>query len=420
MSDIFQRFKQVFISPKNTEYILKLTSTKFPNIDFSTFDQHFHTTLVDLQNLIYDTYFTQICNDLKSKGRLNLEESLVALNKLSIEKLEFIASKTHSQSPPPPHEQLEIHSQPQLQIQPQLERQPQIHSQPQLQRHPQVPPQPHLQIQPQVQVEIQPQIQVSQDTDLLPLAHYHHFFSKDAILSSGKYTFHFDIENINSISLSSIRLDCNLYNITEINNKFSVYENGSDHFVVIIPFGYYTIDVLLQTISDIMNQESLNKYKYTIIRNTTKNKIYVECNSSDSMPCTFNLKFEDTSKFSSYSLQEILGFDKNEYNNNNLYVSENHPIQNVFDQFFLKLFINDKEISRYTSSNQNFSYFHSFHIDMDSYFGKSFYLQNSTNDSFDILEDVSVSEISIELWNSQNHILSRFVKFELVLFFEYL
>jgi hypothetical protein len=172
--------------------------------------------------------------------------------------------------------------------------------------------------------------------------------------------------------------------------------------------------------ADLLNNQSLNKWTYSLKRNQVKNKVYIECSSKDLPYINFNIQFEDTTEFSSYSLREILGFAKNEYSNNNLYVSENHPIDNVFDQFFLKLFLNDKEISRFTSTNPNFSYFHSFHVDMNTCFGKTFFLQNSFYDSFDILEDVSVDEISFELWNSQNHILSRFVDFEMVLFFEYI
>jgi len=383
MADIFQRFKQVFISPKNTEYILSLVSSKFPNIESSSFDQLFQTTLVELQNVIYDTYFAQICNDLKRKGRLNLEESLIVLNKMSIEKLEFIANKS-------------------------IEKPQQLSPPQQLPPPPQLPPPQQLPPPPPQVSPPQPQ-----------LAHYHHFFSNDAQLSSGKYTFKFDIDNINSLSLTSIRLDCNIYNITELNNKFSVFENG-DIITINIPFGYYTVDVLLKTMADLLNNQSTNKWTYSLKRNLVKNKVYIECSSKDLPYINFNIQFEDTTEFSSYSLREILGFAQNEYSNNNLYVSENHPIDNVFDQFFLKLFLNDKEISRFTSTNPNFSYFHSFHVDMNACFGKTFFLQNSFYDSFDILEDVSVDEISFELWNSQNHILSRFVDFEMVLFFEYI
>jgi hypothetical protein len=364
MSDIFQRFKQVFISPKNTEYILGIVSSKFPYIDSSLFQQNFKTTLIELQNVIYNTYFTQICNDLHKKGRFNLEESLLVLNKLSIEKLEYVVNTTS----PPPVEQLPLVEQSQSQGQEQ--------------------------------------------------AHFHHFFSKDAQLLSGKYIFKFNMDNINSLALTAFKLDCNIYNITELNNKFSIFENG-DVFTVSIPFGYYNLDVLLSTISDLLNSESPNKYTYILKRNKIKNKVYIECTSNNMMPCSFNIMFEDTREFASYSLQEILGFSQNEYNNNNLYVSENHPIDNIFDQFFIKLFINDKEISRFSSTTPNFSYFHSFHVDMNNCFGKTFYLQNSFNDSFDILEDISSTEISIELWNSQTHILTRFVDFELVMFFEY-
>ena len=140
MADIFQRFKQVFISPKNTEYILSLVSSKFPNIESSSFDQLFQTTLVELQNVIYDTYFAQICNDLKRKGRLNLEESLIVLNKLSIEKLEFIANKS-IEKPQPPQ---------QLPPPPQLPPPQQLPPTPQVSPPQQLPPPPQLPTPPQM------------------------------------------------------------------------------------------------------------------------------------------------------------------------------------------------------------------------------------------------------------------------------
>ena len=87
-----------------------------------------------------------------------------------------------------------------------------------------------------------------------------------------------------------------------------------------------------------MNSSSQSKFTYTVFKNAAKNKTYIQCAGADSRPANFSLKFADLPNSSSYSLREILGFKKMEYMNNNIYVSEKHPINNILQNVFLRVF----------------------------------------------------------------------------------
>jgi hypothetical protein len=96
---IFQKFKMVFMSDKNSQYILQLVSD---NLRLQVDTSQYKLTLSQLQSLLYDTYIQHICGDLSKRGKLNLEEVLIILNKMTIGKLEQLIVQNQEPNLPSP------------------------------------------------------------------------------------------------------------------------------------------------------------------------------------------------------------------------------------------------------------------------------------------------------------------------------
>jgi hypothetical protein len=234
---------------------------------------------------------------------------------------------------------------------------------------------------------------------------------------SGKYTYRFTCPNIKSISIKDFNLCCNVYNITELNNRFNITERAAKSQIS-IAIGYYKIPELIQSIEIALNEQSPNKLSYKVSLDPSKNKIDFKC-TKDGIPHNFNIQFPKEKRHVNYfySLQEILGFKNSEYMNNDYYVSEYHPNENILQDFMIKLFVDGNEVKRYSSSNDSFGYFERFSIDLNTMFGKSF-SPTHFDDPFDLVDDISCNEVAIELWTSDTHIMTRYTNFNIVLAFE--
>jgi hypothetical protein len=79
------------------------------------------------------------------------------------------------------------------------------------------------------------------------------------------------------------------------------------------------------------------------------------------------------------------------------------------------LFINGKEIVRFTTSKTTLSYFESFSPDLNQHFGKRVMLVANGSDIFEIDEDISGREIAVELWNHPEHAITRYLNFDCIL-----
>ena len=415
--NLIQQFKKVFTSTTNAQYLMDLVKRKLsalqPDLDVSLYKN----TLLQLQNIVFDTHLPQLLSELDQNGQLNLEEYLIQLNKITIDNLEHIIVANHNGNTHQPQSQSQSQSQPQSQSQSQPQSQSQQQSQPQ--RHNKSRDNEQTRTKEIVTEHIQ---EIGHDKENEVCIKYHHFFSSDSALEHGRYTFPINIQNIKSANLLSVKVNCNIYNITESNNKINAYEQNNK-IPIAIPIGYYKLDDLLLTLSDALSANSVNKNIYQVTHNRIKNKIHLKCISTSQRPCQFTLQFVNTTlpnqHSSHFSIKDILGFTKDEYTNNNMYVSEKHPIDNVLDDLYLKVFLNNKELPRFTSSKQSFSYFETFHIDLNTNFGKTVNITNVLKDPFDIIEDLDVNEIGFELWNSPNHVLTRYINFELVFCIEY-
>jgi hypothetical protein len=104
--------------------------------------------------------------------------------------------------------------------------------------------------------------------------------------------------------------------------------------------------------------------------------------------------------------------------NNNTYVSEEQPLGNIFDDTYIKLFFDDKEVTKCFTTKNIFGYFYSFQMDYKSYFGKRYFQNTSGQDYFECGEKLSLERLSFEIWHSPNRPYTRHLDFEVVLYFE--
>lgn len=487
--EIFYKFKNIFISPKNTQYLLQHLYKKYEyaNIDSLTYEK----TLYQVQIDIFDGYFNVLYQNMSKNGNINMEDLLVTLNKTTINKFDDVITKYLQQysspsssnlstplsspysqrqlspqlqrqlSPPmqplsiqqqntlsqpqqlsqqlsPPIQQLSQQlNQQQIQLpqqlspplqqlslqpqntQPQLSQQPnqqqlQLSQQPnQLPQQPnQLPQQPN---QPQIQLPQQPNQQLSSKTpsvfsDLEYDTQCYHFFAQNAEMTKpGCYMYNLNYQKLKSIQLQTFTIDCNIYNINELNNYFYITEKGHK-YKVHIPVGYYPIDELTHILTKLLNEMSPNKFRFNITRNKHKNKIYFQCDSP------FNLEFADKTSVN-MTLYNILGFQKTEYMNNTIYMSENHPIQNILNHLYLKIYINQKELSRTITSN-NFAYYGCFNIDLNKHFGTTLHLPLNT-EIFDLFDNIDVKTLSFELYDTNFQLLTNRINFDCTLLLEY-
>lgn len=235
------------------------------------------------------------------------------------------------------------------------------------------------------------------------IKHYH-FFSEDAEYVDEKYKFNIDIKNAKSIYIKSFKLECNLYNITEFNHTIHVSEPNQD-FTIKIPIGYYDITSLLNIIQTLFNETSKNTY--SIYLDEYKNKIYFICKELD----YFNLDFDIDNN--NISLGLLLGFTNDKYYQNNKYISENFPISNLFNNIYLKMFVNDNELCKYTSSKNTFNYFTTYYLNTS--FKESFNYTHQNPDKYDITS-TDIQNISFELINTPLNLLQfNKLDFEIIL-----
>uniref|UniRef100_A0A6C0H6A4 Uncharacterized protein n=1 Tax=viral metagenome TaxID=1070528 RepID=A0A6C0H6A4_9ZZZZ len=441
-SNIFQKLKRVFISEKNSNYILQLILES----SVVSFDvQGYRNTLLQLQNIVYDSYIQQICSDLSKRGKLDLEEVLIILNKITINRFQDIITQnersmshvdmTQANNSTYANMDTTTNTNANTNTNTDFTTNTTTNTSTDFTTNP-IPnttstatytstdtntdfttnPSPHTTHTTTDTTDTNAKLIVLTRTTV------HHFFSEDSVLQSGRYTFPFVLNNTKSIEVSHFKLNCNIYNITDANNKFTVTE-GTQKMKLTIPIGYYTLDNLCKVMAEVLNHHSVNKHKYQLFRNPVKNRIHFQCNIKDSKPAVFSIHFPEATTRNELGLGDLLGYQKSEYINNNIYVSETNPVDNILEDIYLKLFINGKEIPRITSTKNGFSYFENYSVDLNQHFGTSVTLAtNCSSDfhhSFEITEQLNCNELSIELWNNTKHPMTRYSEFECTVTFEH-
>jgi hypothetical protein len=254
---------------------------------------------------------------------------------------------------------------------------------------------------------------------------FHHLFSKHAVVQSGRYNYGLNIENVESINLDSINILYNMYNINEYNNKMYLIEQNNK-VLITIPVGYYSIDQLLIVMSTLFNNASINKnkdYKFHSNLHKIKNKIFFSCELNEKEKFKRNVVFGMSFIYDKYpkndqrvsSLQEILGFEKLEYINNTTYVTENPPNICIFEDLYVKVFVNDIELKKYNTSDSSFSYYQCLNVITDSDFGRVMRFPQGYS-PYDIYnENYIINTISFEFYNSHMNIINTPIRFDTVL-----
>ena len=258
---------------------------------------------------------------------------------------------------------------------------------------------------------------------------FHHLFSKHAIFQSGRYNYRLNIENATSINLDGINILYNMYNINEYNNKMYLIEQNNK-VLITIPVGYYSIEQLLIVMSTLFNNVSINKnkdYKFYATLNKIKNKIFFGCELTEREKFKRNFIFGMSFIYDKYpkndycvsSLQDILGFEKSEYINNTTYVTENPPNTCIFEDLYVKVFVNDIELKKYNTSDSSFSYYQCLNLNMDSDFGKVVRFSQDYY-PYDIYsKDYIINTISFEFYNSHMNIINIPMRFDTTFSFDY-
>jgi len=186
-----------------------------------------------------------------------------------------------------------------------------------------------------------------------------HLFSEDAHFDDGDYTFKLPkIDySIHKLQIEFCSILCQMYNITHLNNNFTIYDYTGFEININIPIGYYKVDQLIEFLDTELNRKS-KQQMFSISKNEISRRIIIE----DPNKKIFTLNFPDTS-----DLNYLLGFQHYRYEMNSKYVSEN-PIQleTLFDVYFLKIYLNSLDISDVQSSTvhgEHFSYVYSNTLD---------------------------------------------------------
>ncbi len=400
------KFLQIFISDKNSGYLFNLIISKiinvYPNFEHNIMNNihQYKSNLIDIQKFIFKDYFYNLYN---TNSNNDLENILISLNQITVKTFENILLQ-NLQNLPQPTNSLHVNG----------------HVNEHVNEH------VNGHVNEHVNDQVNKQVKVNNNFDDLGNNDINftlkHFLSEDADFKFGRYYYKYFLKNVRSLSLHSIKITCNIYNINEYNNKFYIlYENTRK--LINIPIGYYSISNLLQCLNRLINstenknsnlqiEETVEVYKDNI-----KNKIIFASTTSQQ----FGIHFipNNPNIYNNYTLQEILGFKNTEYINNSYYISERHPINNIYDDLYLKIFINDKELHKYNTTRDNFSYYEIVSIDMDKSFGKSITYKPHI-DPYDIYENININTISFQFNNNYKYYLNTPIEFNIILGFEYL
>lgn len=468
-NNIAESFKHIFISQKNSGYLFDLISNKVTNSKphlkniFLDNINLYRENMIDIQQLIFKDFFNIIYNKSVSSGNLDLEDILIELNKITVSKFEFILLNDltnkfqHFSNHQKKEQFIKI---PNNQIQQNIQSSQKLHNEKSQQdtnnkqdinnkqdtNKQDTNSKQNTNRKQNINVKKQQgdrqdnnnedysqdynedySEDYSEDEDDYKI-YYKEFFSENAIYEDGSYKFPFHLQNIKSVNLDKIKIKCNFYNINEYNNKFYLIEQNNKTLIT-IPIGYYDTEFLLQVISECMNGASINKkkdYYYKVYNNAIKNKI---CFCSElihpdriNRPITFGISFLENNDPDKNipSLQKLLGFHKNDYFNNNFYIADDFSDINIFDELYIKLYINDQEIYKYDSSNKDFHFFESIDVDMNKMFGKTLTLQLDNNPFYINNQNLKMNNLKIILYNSYNSYISTPVWFKFSISFEYI
>ena len=218
-----------------------------------------------------------------------------------------------------------------------------------------------------------------------------YLFSEDSLFKDGEYKFEFRRKNIKNLNLQSFELSNNLYNVTENNNTIEISEKNNKK-IVNIPVGCYNLKDLIQSFEkSIVDKSKSNNIKVT--HDTYKNQISIKGDGP------FSMNFiENENLF--IPLRFIMGFDKKNYMNNDIYLTSQHPVCNIHDNIYIK--ITTKEYSDIFNTKwcKDFNFYDTISFKQLETFGNDVHINMSNNISN---TNIDIDDISLELYYRHIH-----------------
>ncbi len=457
MNDILDRFKNVFISQKNSGYLFNIIINKV-NQKHNNFKQIindnmdlYKSNFIDVQNLIFNDYYNGLVRSKISAHSVNLEDVLIQLNQTAVNKFEYIITQdlirknymhqiqqvqdvqlpneeyggNDNENNKLKHREKKSKSKSKSKSKNQNVENKNTENRNAKNRNTENKNAENLNMENKITED-----KITEDKK----TNFINFFSDDGEMIDDKYNYNIKISNLKSIYLESINLLYDMYNITDINNKFYLFEKTNKNLIT-IPIGFYHIDKLLEIITKMINMTSINQnkdYRYIVYRNKIKNRIYINCDwvktnvilddkTKDKTFLNFGIVFVSNNKQNkiNYSLNAILGFNKTEYLNNNMYIGENIPIDNIYQNVYFKIFINGKEIERYYTTKQTFSYYDKIYLNTNDIHGNIIDHKPNLLLPYDIEEDIDLNTISFQFNNNPDYPIHLPLNFNIVIGFEY-
>lgn len=356
--ETIERFRQVFVSSKNSDHLFGII---LDNYDIND-NQTYYTSLINIQNAVFNSVFPSIYDNVSKTGQFDLENTLIELNKYTLQAFDNNFEATQPR-----------------------------------------------QLTYEQSTEIDEVSNKGTQTDNVDEAlneKTYHIFSEDMTLDpDGKYTFALPCNQIiKNLNIKNMSITCSWFNITEKNNTFVVEEHHVERSIS-ISIGYYTIERLVDTLRKSLNvsQERI----YSIQIDACTGKTIISCANKTQIPLSFSLHFPELDNY--IGINTMLGYENDEYEENSFYIADSLPLYDVYNTIFLKLKLDEQEVSKYETSNNN-HYFEKIGINYSHNFGKTL-MYSCGKDPF-ILEDTkSVKHISVVL-SSKFQPLKSFMFFD--------
>lgn len=218
-----------------------------------------------------------------------------------------------------------------------------------------------------------------------------YLFSEDSLFKDGEYKFEFRRKNITNLHFVSFEILNNLYNVTENNNIIEISEKTNKK-IINIPVGCYKLKDLIQCLEkSIIDKCKSNNIKIT--HDTYKNQISIKGDGA------FSMNFiENENLF--IPLRFIMGFDKKDYMNNNLYLTSQHPICNIYDNIYIKITTKEYSDTFNTKWCKDFNFYDTISFKQLDTFGENVCINISNNISN---INIDINDISLELYYRHIH-----------------
>jgi len=369
--ETIERFRQVFVSSKNSDHLFGII---LDNYDIND-NQTYYTLLINIQNAVFNSIFPSIYDNISKTGQFDLEKTLIELNKYTLQAFDNNFEATQ------PRQLTYEHGT-------------------------EIDEVSNKATQTNNLDEVSNKATQTDNLDEALNEKTYHIFSEDMTLDpDGKYTFTLPCNQIiKNLNIKNMSITCSWFNITEKNNTFVVEEHHVERSVS-ISIGYYTIERLVDTLRKSLNvsQERI----YSIQIDACTGKTIISCANEKQIPLSFSLHFPELDNY--IGINTMLGYENDEYEENSFYIADSLPLYDVYNTIFLKLKLDEQEVSKYETSN-NSHYFEKICINYSLNFGKTL-MYSCGKDPFILEKTKSVKQISVVL-SSKFQPLKSFMFFD--------